>query len=137
MTSENESVQNHMRQLRTILLFAAALLMGFAAFVYATVSVPHLREDMLEINVRPTLLSAVSMGLYFGSFAMFAFAGLVLVAGVQSLRGAIARPPLWIIAAMYVGFGILAFAWSASPHALGYVFIGIVVVGGAVIPEPR
>jgi hypothetical protein len=127
-----------MRQLRTLLLFAAGLLMGFAALVYATVSVPHLREDMVEINVRPTLLGAVSLGLHFGTFAMFAFAGLALVAAVQSLRKAVvARPPLWIIAVLYIGFGVFAFVRTGSHHTLGYVFIGILVVGGAVIPEPR
>ena len=123
--------------IRTILLFAAALLMAFAAFVNATVSVPHLREDLVEINVRPTLLGAVMLGLLFGSFAMFAFAGLVLLAAIKSARGAVtARLPLSIIAAAYIGFGILAFVWSGSHHALGYVLMGALILGSVVIPEP-
>ena len=127
-----------MRQtLRTILLFAASALLGFAALVNATVSVPHLREDMVEINVRPTLLSAVSLGLHFGTFAMFAFACLVLVAGIKSARGtAIARLPLLIIAATYIGFGIVAFVWSGSHHTLGYVLMGVLILGAVVIRVP-
>lgn len=125
-----------MRQLRTIVLFAAALLMGFAALVYATISVPHLREDMVEINVRPTLLGAVSLGLHFGTFAMFAFACLVFVAAIQCLRGALtARLSLSIIAGIYIGFGIFAFVWSGSHHTLGYAFIGLLVAGAIAIPE--
>jgi hypothetical protein len=128
-----------MRQaLRTTLLFAAALLMGFAALMNATVNVPHLREDLVEINVRPTLLGAVSLGLHFGTFAMFAFTCLVLAAALQSLRAAvIARLPLSIIAAMYVGFGTMAFAWSGSLHTLGYVLMGVLIFGAIAIPRPR
>ena len=128
-----------MRQaLRTALLFAAALLMGFAALVSATISVPHLREDMLEINVRLTLLAAVSLGLYFGVFAMFAFTGLVLVAAVQSARAAVTvRLPLVIIAATYVGFGVVAFGWSGSRHTLGHVLIGLLILGAVAIREFR
>jgi hypothetical protein len=57
--------------IQSILLVFAASLMTFAAYVTTTISVPHLREDMLEINVRPTLLSAIMLGLHFGSFALF------------------------------------------------------------------
>ncbi len=128
-----------MRQsLRTVLLFAAGLLMGFAALMTATVSVPHLREDLAEINVRPTLLGAVSLGLHFGTFAMFAFTCLVLVAALQSLRAAVtARLPLSIIAATYTGFGIVAFIWSGSHHTLGYVLMGVLILGAVAIREPR
>ena len=128
-----------MRQaLRTALLFAAALLMGFAALVSAIVSVPHLREDMLEIDVRPTLVAAVSLGLYFGVFAMFAFTGLVLVAAVQSARAVVTvRLPLLIIAVTYVGFGVVAFWCSGSHHTLGHVLIGLLILGAVAIRESR
>ena len=112
-----------MRFLRTVMLFVAALLIGFAAFVNATVSVPHLREDMLEIHVRPTLLSAVLSGLLFGTLAMFAFALVVFVSALQSLKGSpMARLPLSIIGLTYLAFGIVAFIWTGSYHTLGYVF---------------
>jgi hypothetical protein len=126
------------RKLRTTLLFAAALLMGLAAIVSAGVGVPHLREDMVEINVRPTLLGAVMLGLYFGTFAMFAFACIVLAAAIRSAQGAVtARLPLWIIAATYIGFGILAFAWTRGHHTLGYVLMGALILAAVVIREPR
>lgn len=125
-----------LKTLRTIVLFTATLLMGFAAFVNATISVPHLREDMLEINVRPTLLRAILTGLHFSTFAMVAFAALVLVAAIQSLRGAVrARLQLALIALTYIAFGIVAFVWSGSHHALGYVLMGILILGGAVIRD--
>ena len=121
-----------------MLLSAAAALMALAAVVNATISVPHLREDMAEINVRPTLLAAVSLGLHFGTIAMFAFAGLVLVAAVRSPRG-VAAPhlPLGIIGAAYGVFGLLAVAWSRSPHALGYLLMGVLVLAASLIREPR
>ena len=124
--------------LRATLLFAAAVLMGFSALVNAIVNVPHLREDMQEINVRPTLLGAVMLGLHFSTVAMFALACLVLVAAIQSSRTAVTpRLPLSIIAATYVGFGIAAFVLSGSHHALGYVLIGVLILGAIAIPEPR
>jgi hypothetical protein len=126
-----------MRQkLRTTLLFIAALLMGFAAFVNASTVVPHLREDMIEINMRATLLGAVSLALYFGTFAMFAFTLIVLMAAIESLQGTITSPlPLWIIGLTYAVFGIFAFILSGSPHSLGYLVTGLLVFGAAVIRE--
>ena len=125
-----------MRGLRTVMLFVAALLIGFAAFLNATVSVPHLREDMLEIHVRPTLLSAVLLGLHFGTLAMFAFAFVVFVSALQSLRGSsMARLPLSIIGLTYLAFGIVAFIWTGSYHTLGYVFGGVLLLGAVLIPD--
>ena len=125
-----------MRGLRTVLLFLAALLIGFAAFLNATVSVPHLREDMLEIHVRPTLLSAVLLGLHFGTLAMFAFAFVVFVSALQSLRrSSMARLPLSIIGLTYLAFGIVAFIWTGSYHTLGYVFGGVLLLGAVLIPD--
>src|SRR5207245_4953532 len=98
------------RPLRAALLFAAAALMLFAAIVSATISLPHLREDMLEIHVRPTLMAAVLVALSFGTMAMFGFTLIVLAAAIQTVRNAaIDRISLGIIAAVYAIFGITAF----------------------------
>jgi hypothetical protein len=115
--------------LRATLLFMAAVLMAFAAAVNAVVSVPHLRADMAEINVRPTLLGAISLGLSFGTFAMVGLALLVLAAAFEAARGATpARPLLVIVAAVYVAFGGGAFfVWRGSAHTLGYVLIGVLI----------
>ena len=124
--------------LRTILLFVAALFMGFSATVNAIISVPHLREDMEEINVRPTLLGAVMLGLHFGTVAMFALTFVVLAAATKSLRSSIIeRCPLLIIALAYIGFGVAAFIVSKSHHTLGYVLIGLFIAGATAIPNPR
>src|SRR5689334_10016020 len=98
------------RPLRAALLFAAAALMLFAAIVSAAIAMPHLREDMLEIHVRPTLLTAVLVAIDFGIIAMFGFTLIVLGAAIQSVRNAaIDRISLAIIAAVYAIFGITAF----------------------------
>jgi len=34
------------------------MVMGLAALMNATAAVPHLHEDLVEINVRPTFFSA-------------------------------------------------------------------------------
>ena len=124
-----------MRQpFRSIILFAAALLMAFAAFVNATISIPHLQEDMAEINVRPTLHRAISMGLHFGTFAMASFAFLILLAAINSSRGAnLSRLPLGIIAVTYIVFGILAFFWGGSHHALGYALMGGLILTAVIL----
>lgn len=117
------------KTLRATLLFLAAVLMGLTAAVNAVVSVPHLQADMAEISVRPTLLGAVSLGLYFGTFAMFGFALVVLAAAFEASRGATpARPLLAIVAAVYIAFGVGAFfVWRGSAHTLGYVLIGVLI----------
>src|SRR2546430_17520061 len=91
-----------------VLLIASVAILG-SAMLHGIVNVPHLREDLLEIGVRPTLIAAVMLVLYFSVVAMFAFGSLVLSSAVGSLRGG--RPhqaPLWIIGTTYVVFGIVA-----------------------------
>jgi|SRR5262245_501280 len=110
--------------------------MAFAALTSLTVAVPHLREDLLEINVRPTLLGAVMMQLHFGTFAMFGLTALVLVTAIQSLRGFAAyRLPLSLIGVMFAAFGVFAFLKSGNHHTLAYLLIGILILGGAAIPD--
>ncbi|HSE32416.1 MAG TPA: hypothetical protein VLA93_12670 [Pyrinomonadaceae bacterium] len=123
------------KYLRALLLFLSALLMIFAAFTTTTVSVPHLREDLLEINVRPTLLGAVMVGLHFGSFAMFGFGALVLVLSVRAWRApaGVDRVLIGIIGAVYLLFGIAAFMWTGSHHTLGYVLMGLLLGGAALV----
>lgn len=122
------------KYLQLLLLLAAALLILFAAFTTTTVSVPHLREDLLEINVRPTLLGAVMMGLHFGSIAMFGFAALVLVLAFRALRAAgTDRLLIAVIAAVYLLFGIAGFIGTGSHHILGYALIGLLMVGAAIV----
>ena len=70
---------------------------------------------------------------------MFAFGGLVLASSLALLRG---RPapmaPLWVAAAAYVAFGVLAFAVvSPSVHFLGYSAMGVLVAIGATPARAR
>jgi hypothetical protein len=124
------------KAIRTFFLCAAAFLLAFTALTSLTVAVPHLREDLLEINVRPTLLSAVMMGLDFGTFAMFGFTALVLVAAIQSLRGFAAyRLPLSLVAITFAAFGVFAFLRTGNHHTLAYLLIGILILGGTAIPD--
>ncbi len=113
--------------LRQILLSLAGLLMAFAAYVNATIAIPHLRGDLLEINVRPTLVSGVLLGLHFGTFALAGFALLTLAAAAQRQGGSALRLPLLCVAATFAAFGIFGFAWTRSPHLLGYVLMGVLV----------
>src|SRR5215470_17605104 len=93
-------------QIRAAILLLAGFLTLAAAAVHALLSWPHVREDLVEISVRPTLIEAVSTGWSFGSFAMFAFGVIVLWAGLECLRGSrIWAAPLWIIAAAFLLFG--------------------------------
>ena len=113
--------------------------MGVSAVMDAFTSIPHLREDMAEAHVRPTLLRAISLGLYFGAIAMFVFAALVLIAGFRASRGRpVDRAGLLAIGAAYVFFGGAAFfAWGASGHILGYAIAGLLVVVAVLLPQPE
>ena len=80
------------------------------AVVHGVINVPHLREDMLEIGMRSSLLGAISLVLYFSVVAMFAFAALVLTGAISLLRGKSPQlAPLWLIAGSYLVFGLVAF----------------------------
>jgi hypothetical protein len=129
--------------MRRAIHHAALLLAGIAitgsAMLHGFVNVPHLYEDLLEIGVRRTLVSAVMLVLCFSIVAMFAFGGLVLSSAAASLRGRQPpRAPLWIIAASYVTFGVVAFALvSRSHHMLGYSTMGLLVGLGAALRPTR
>src|SRR5437868_3077145 len=82
-----------------VLLMAGAAMLG-SAMLHGIINVPHLREDLLELGVRRTLIGAVALVLYFSVVAMFAFGGLVLRSAVNCLRGRRSeQTPLWIVAA--------------------------------------
>jgi hypothetical protein len=122
--------------LRRVLLGLAGLLMAFAAFASATEVIPHLRGDLVEINVRPTLVSAILLTLHFGTFAMAGFALLVLAAAARRQGAPALRVPLLVVALTFTAFGIFAFLWSGSLHMLGYVLMGV-LVGVACFVEER
>jgi hypothetical protein len=123
---------------RAALSFAGIAILG-SAVLHGLVNVPHLREDLVEIGVRRTLVAAVMLVLYFSVVAMFAFGALVLGSAASSSRGGHPpRTPLWIIAATYVVFGLVAFlAVSPSPHMLGYTGMGLLVAIGAALCPPQ
>ena len=109
-----------------VLLIAGIAILG-SAMLHGIVNIPHLHEDLLELGVRRTLVSAVMLVLYFSVVAMFAFGGLVLSSAVGSFRGSHPQQaPLWVVAATYVVFGVAAFMLvSRSPHMLGYTLVGL------------
>jgi hypothetical protein len=117
-----------------VLLIAGAAILA-SAILHGTINVPHLREDMLEIGVRPGLLGAISLVLYFSVAAMFAFAALVLAGAVAVLNGKAPHvPSLWLIGATYLTFGLGAFVVvDPNAHFLGYALMGVLVSGGAAL----
>ena len=125
--------------IRRVLLIAGGAALAAAALVHGIVNVPHLREDMLELGIRRSLVLAVSLVLYFSVVAMSGFAALVLSAAVSLIRGKAPSPaPLWVVAATYVTFGIVAFvAVHPSPHFLGYTLMGAIVAAGAALTPAR
>jgi hypothetical protein len=116
-----------------IVLLVAGIFLLASAMHHGMGNVPHLREDMVEIGVRPTLLKSILLVLYFSVVAMFAFAAVVLAAAVKSSRGGQPETAsLWIVAASYALSGVGAYAFvGRSPHFLGYAAIGLFVALGA------
>ncbi len=120
---------------RVLLLLAGGGAILASAITHAMINVPHLREDMLEIGIRPTLFGAISLVLYFSIVAMFAFGALVIGSAISLLRGRVPQLiPLWLVAGTYVIFGFVAFIKVApSPHYLGYALMGLLVAMGAAL----
>ncbi len=124
---------------RGIVLLVGGLAILASAFTHGLINVPHLREDMVEIGMRPSLLRAVSLVLYFSVVAMFAFAALVMNAALSLLRGTVPQmAPLWLVAGSYVTFGVVAFVFVfPNAHFLGYSIMGLLVGIAAAVPSPR
>jgi hypothetical protein len=122
-----------------IVLLLAGIFLLASALLHGMHNIPHLREDMVEIGVRPTLMKAILLVLWFSVLSMFAFAAIVFGAAVKAFRGV--RPetmPLWIVATLYTFFGIGAFVLvSPSHHFLGYTLIGLLVASGAFLSAAR
>jgi hypothetical protein len=118
-----------------MLLAAAAGLMFFGAAGFALVLLPDLHGDLLEIGVRPSVLGATVLHLYFAGMAMFAFALIVVWAAVRSSRGFPLLPlPLAAIAVIHLVFGVLAFSRSHNPHHLGPILSGGLIAAALAMP---
>ena len=125
--------------IRGTLLFVGGAAILASAVVQGVINVPHLREDMLEIGMRPTLLRAISLVLYFSVVAMFAFAALVLTGAMSLFQGKAPQlMPLWLIAGSYLIFGFVAFVRiDPNVHFLGYGVMGLLVAIGAALSPSR
>jgi hypothetical protein len=113
-------------QLQKVFLVLAALLASFAAYAMVSESVPHMIGDLVEIGVRPTLLSAVSRTMNFAGWSMVAFAGILICSAfcvVRNIR--VGRIPLIVIGVLYSVAGGVAVTRNPSIHMYGYVMIGI------------
>jgi hypothetical protein len=118
----------------SVLSIAGLAILG-TAVLQGLVNVPHLREDLLDIGVRSTLIGAVMLVLYFSVVAMFAFGALVMSSAMRSFRGGrLHTASLWIIAYSYVAFGVAGYLLVLrNPHMLGYAGMGLLVALGTVL----
>jgi hypothetical protein len=122
---------------RTVLLAIAATLMLVGAAGFTFVLLPDLHGDLVEIGVRPTVLGGTVVHLYFAGLAMFGFALIAGWALIQSVRGvATATLPLAVAAVIDILFGAIAFTSSHSPHHLGPLASGVLLLAAVFIPDP-
>jgi hypothetical protein len=122
---------------RTIFLAIAATLMLVGAAGFTFVLLPDLHADLVEIGVRPTVLGGTVVHLYFAGLAMFGFALIAGWALIQSVRGvATATLPLAVAAVIDILFGAIAFSSGHSPHHLGPLASGVLLLAAVFIPDP-
>lgn len=115
---------------QSLLLALAGLILAFATYTHGSHVVPHLRGDLVEIAVRPTLLSAVSQAMNLGVALLAAMALIVLVEAFRSSRGlAVPRASLAILGIALVAIGAMAFQATHNHHSLGYSLIGALILG--------
>jgi hypothetical protein len=123
-------MQRSIMRMQPALLALAGLILAFATFTHGSVVVPHLREDLVEIAVRPTLLNAVLQALNLGVLMLAAVTLIVLVEAFRSYRGLpVPRASLAILGIALVVIGVMAFQVTHSHHALGYALIGALLLG--------
>jgi len=126
-------------EVRRVILLIAGIAILTSAALHGVVNVPHLHEDLMEFGVRPTLLGAVMLVLYFSVVAMFAFGGMVVGSAMGVFRDdRSGQAALWIIAVGYAVFGFAGFMLvSGTPHMLGYAAMGFLVAIGAALSRSR
>jgi hypothetical protein len=82
------------------------------------------------------VLGGTVVHLYFAGLAMFGFALIAGWALIQSVRGiATATLPLVVAALVEFVFGAIAFSSSHSPHHLGPVASGMLLLAALVMPD--
>jgi hypothetical protein len=117
-------------QMQSLLLGLAGLILAFATLIHGGIVVPHLRQDLVEIAVRPTLLNAVLQAMNLGVLILAAVTLIVLVETFRSYRGLpVPRASLAIAGIALIVIGVMAFQVTHSYHALGYALIGALLFG--------
>lgn len=114
-----------MRWRRQAALWVLALLLLAAAAAQALGGWPHFRTVLLDAGVAADTVAAVGAGWLFGSALLL---GLAALCGASALSrdGRIAAPVLaGTVAAVFAGFGLLAFALRGNPHYANFVAIGV------------
>lgn len=127
-----------MQSARAALLVVAGVFILIGAAGNAFNLIPDLHGDLVELGVRRTVLGGSVILMDFAALSMFGFLVIVGAAATQALRGVTpARLPLAAIGAVYVAAGCIAFSWGHSPHHLGNVAVGLLLVTAAAMPEIR
>ena len=118
------------RRLFIVIPLIGGFLIFLSAFAHAFLGWPQMSEDLATTNAGSDLVSGVQVGWIFGSFAMLAFALIVIINTVRLLRGtAVSRTPVVITGFTYVVFGLWAYlARDYNPHFFFFIMPGLMIL---------
>jgi len=113
----------------TALGFLTGTLMLLSAVAHGLLGWPPFSGILAGAGLADNVIGALAVGWYFGSAAMLVFGGIVLRQAIRHhARKTIQAAPLWLIAVMYLAFGLIAFvARDFNPHFLLFVLTGLLV----------
>lgn len=121
-------------RIQPVLLALAGLILAFATLTHGRIVVPHLREDLVEIAVRPTLLKAIHQAMNLGVVTLAAATLIILVEALRSYRGLpVPRVSIAILGIALIAIGAMAFQATHNHHSLGYALIGAVLLGAVLV----
>ncbi len=120
-----------------VLTIVGGVLLVLSAVPHALLGWPPAAEQLLAAGVEAELIGGLALGWYFGSAAMLALGGAVLLsAPYVSAHHLVWRVPC-CIGAVYLSFGVGALlSRSLDPHFLLWVVIGALLVIGSLWARP-
>ena len=128
-----------MNRARITLGLIAGFIIIASSGAHSLLGWPRLRAALTESHVSSELIGGVAIGWHFGGAAMLTFGCIVVWLFVALLRGqAVSLLPAFLIALMYMAFGIWAFIVSdLNPFFFVFTVPGLLLAAASWSPSSR
>jgi hypothetical protein len=119
-------------------LTALGLLVAASAAPHALLGWPSVAGELAAAGMGADVTGGIAAAWYFGSVAMLALGGVVVLAARDARAGgALGWRTALVVGGAYLGFGLGALALRGKPHFIGFVAIGACLAWAALRARPQ